>query len=463
MCIRDSINAEYMGTWRGSTKPSVYPLCISQGGLHMKKTLAVLLALILVGAAFAQTTAPAAAAAAPAVAAPTIVKLADPVVTYGLTGSFSLNALQGDTFLGLKDKSSSLKGTDSAILGFSYKDGQGYKIEPWAQIALGDFSVKATYGYKAPYYDFNAAKQTAALTATSSYDQLAKVAFGVSHDGLTLTSTFVYDHNNYSDASTPAFTVLDQYYNDTEFDVTKDSFEGGLLMRTDLSGTDETLTGIGLAGDLMRNAKMVDWYFKISKIADIATVSVGGTSTNWDTYNFRDYGLFPSTTVINYQASSRSTVGFWFCGNNTTTIPVYTEYDLSKWVPITLKTGIIVPTANSLITPYDGTNSAYLTPMYTWLEGQNQVYAAAFNFKGIGSGEIGLYPEISTAVNMVAASATQLGDKTTAIGDYYVSKPVVSNVIFGDFNLGMVPNLTAHVLCVDTCLLYTSPSPRDQA
>lgn len=401
----------------------------------MKKILAVLLALVAIGGfVFAEDAAPA--------AAPT-----GPVVTYGLTGSFGFGALRADALVGLADGSAALELKNVPIIGFASKSGQTFKIEPWFQVGLGDFSFKAVYGYKSPYYDETGTLQDLA-TAAAEYDQLAKFVFGLTHDGLSFTSAFIYNHNNYSDSTSPYYTDVDAFYNETEIDVVKDNVEGGLLLSSDVSGimsgfASNTFT---FFYQTAAAATMRDWYLKVGGLFGIMDVSIGGTDTNWS-YNFRPYGLFPSTSVINYQSTARTYTGFWLCGDNMTTVPVYTEYNLTKWVPITLKTGLIIPIASLA-------NDETL--MIDWLEGSNQWYAVAFDLKDLVNGEIGFIPNFGTDRKTVG-TATTLGDQAVLASEYwYDAHQDLSNTIFGDVNLAMVPNLTARVAFDATFGKYVS-------
>jgi hypothetical protein len=172
--------------------------------------------------------------------------------------------------------------------------------------------------------------------------------------------------------------------------------------------------------------EMYDAYIKVSDLFGIMDVSIGGQDNNWS-YNFRDYGFYPSTSVIYYTTSARTGTGLFLCGDNLTTVPVYTEYDLTKWIPLTIKTGAIVPTMLK--------TASSDTTMYTnWLAGSNLTLAAAFTVKDIVDGDIGIIPNFGT-------------DYLSAVGPNFVmtTNKAVDNTIFGDVNLLMVPNLKARV------------------
>lgn len=393
----------------------------------MKKILAVLLALVAIGGfVFAEDAAPA--------AAPT-----GPVVTYGLTGSFGFDAAMANTELALNAADANLVAKSVPLIGFDYGAGQIFKVEPWAQIAWGPFWIKNTVGYKASRYDTVPATETA-----NTYDTLYKIAAGVTFDGLTLSDTFAIDKNNYGDYSTDygfPYTLADTgYYNLLSMAVVKDNLEGALDFATDMT-TAPHFTFYSDAYYAMDSMKLYDWYLKVSNLFGFINTTIGGQDNNYS-YNFRPYGMYPSTSVIYYTTTARTGTGLFFSGDDLDVIPVYSEYDLSKWVPLYLQTGFKIPAQTLFQNTVTTADSAKYND---WLAGSNMWFAGKYTLEGVGDFQLGFIPNFGSDYKNVAAAAVDLGDISAAAGQYYMNMNALKTTIFGDFNLSLVPNLKARL------------------
>lgn len=373
----------------------------------MKKAIALLLALALVGGVvFAEDEA-------------TTVKTAyDPVITYGVSSSFAWNMIRSNAATLPKDKSVDFESVGLPIGGFDFSTGQLFKVEPWAKVAFGPFWMKATVGYKQ-----SRRNPAGGTEGTEVADQIVKIATGLSFENLAITNTFVLDDNNYGDSL--AASVPPAAYNDLEFTVSKDNVEAGVLFRTNMVGA----TNVTMYGDVfyaLDNMVARDAYFAISNIFDLMKVTVGGTDVNWST-NFRPYGMFPSTSVINQVTAARTSNGLWWSGDNLATVPVVAEINLEKFVgmPISFNVGSVI---YSQIAANDD------TALVDWFEG-NQIYDVNFAFDGIGNGNVGFIPGFAKARTLEALGVYTIDSR----------KAAVTNTIYGDFKFTAVPNLTLNM------------------
>lgn len=415
----------------------------------MKKILAILFAVALVGGAFAQAAAP--AAAAPAAPAPTVVKFADPTVTSGLTAFFGFDAYQSNNALTINKADGTFANSPAPLLGYDYANGQLFKIEPWAKAAFGNFWVQGNFGFKA-----SRRTNVPATEATLEYDQAATLAAGYSVDGLTLSNTLVFDWNNYPDSTAASASATNYEYpwgapatmwgsaagapgigNAFSISVSKDNLEGEVDFASKLANTD-LVTLFGAMSSAVTKMQVYDWYFKISKLFDVWNATIGGVGGNYY-YNFRPYGMYTAnTSVIYYQTTARTGTGLFFSGDSSTgSVPVYNEIDLSKWVPLSIQAGFVIPAQEYTFTKDN--------PLYIdWLAASNMNIAAKYTMKDVGDFQLGLIPNLGTDYETVAAAATTLGSQAVGLGQYYIAaNSAVATTVYGDFNVSMVPNLTA--------------------
>jgi len=336
----------------------------------MKKALAILLAVALVGVAFAQDAAPAPVAQ--------LVKFEVPVLTFGVTGSYEFTAIAEKTVVSLKNMDGDL--ANASV----YKNGGSkFAIEPWAQWVAGNYTFKYTNGYK-----YDTGDDTPGVMTLNKF--MVKYVNG----GLTISDTFTWDQGDYRDVSDTA-NKNRPFDNTFDIKMVQDNVSAYVKYRlgesvTTLSTsngaepTGEVLDYINLLG---KNGNLKNAWFEISKIFDVLTIRVGDTD-GWDL-------RLASLLDTNAYTSSNEDIGYYCMGGFTTSIGTLYTFDLSAMVPLTLKVASIVP--------FPSTQSLFTD----WIGGRNMAFNGTYEMKDVATINVGFGPSLDYVANQYEDGTTE--------------------------------------------------------
>ena len=340
----------------------------------MKKILGILLAIALVGGAFAQAAAPAADATAKAPAL---------TVTSGLTGSMGFNAIKEDTV-------STLDGTfASTSVSVSQNSAASLQVEPWVNFDLGNgLGFKYTQGYQV---GINYAGSDATL---SRFDTTYK------NGGLTIYNTTYWDKGDYYNLVGGDYAARPFVW-ENGFKFASDNVSGELRLReagTSAGGVGYNWPGSSSFADLffheMNNGILRQAVFTIKDIADVATLQVG------DRLNYhyiRMMGIggndFTSTSEVGRLDGQGISGG--------SPINVDTTFDFNKTLqlPLTFKWWSYVPTASTILPDY--------------LAGGNTFFDVGYSLKDVGSFDAGYGLAMDYTTNVVTGNDGKAGTPTT--------------------------------------------------
>jgi hypothetical protein len=375
----------------------------------MKKTLAVLLALILVGAAFAQTAAP----AAPAPAAP--------VVTYGASADIGFNVIKEKSQATYDDNF--VKGTTTQV----YQSGSAtFAIEPWAQFDFGNgLVIKTTDGYKA------------GKTYLAGDAYLLKVATTYTVGGLTLYSTTAYDKNDYTDRVSGDATPR-LFYMDNGFKFKQDNVSGEFSMRdgTHYVAAPAETTAFSFINDWAQNATLRQAWFQVSDIADLLTVKVGDRLASYQYIRMQGNGTngLTSTSTVGALTSQGISGGSPINVNGTL------DFNKTLKLPLVVKAFYYVPTVS--------------TSLPEFLRTGNMFYDVGYTLDKVGTFDVGIAPSFDYTTNFPAAGfvpnlkAASYGLYTAAAAPG-ATVPIISstaaNQFWADANITAIPNLTLQI------------------
>jgi hypothetical protein len=369
----------------------------------MKKGLVILIALTFVaGVVFAEE------------GEATMMKLADPAVTFGVTSYAGIYAAQDNTVFELKDGSADSEAVSEVLFGglasdSSYWSGYRYLAQPWVKLASGIFSVKFApifYGYS------NAPSGTIAAPFLVQENSLTRLetTFGIAGSGFSLEDRVRYDNYKTNAASWTYHRVragvsMDNLSTDVVFD-----------------GKANNMTNVIVLDDFFapfRAMNITDYQIKIKDLWGFASVKVGGLSTSYfHTNDFRYEAIdWFSSHNHDYASNNVQGIGFRWVGS-TTMIPIQTTYNIGnliEGIPLTIRTGFKVPVAAMEYRDYFTAN--------------NWIVSAQFAMEGVGKFNVGAIPGIAYTSN--AFDGTSYTKATTN----------ASNAVFVEANISAVENL----------------------
>lgn len=365
----------------------------------MKKILVILLALMVVGGAFAQT------------AAPSLVDVLTkaPTVTYGADGAFgtSLDAAYRSDITDV-DSNGALTLTNTFTVGGNYFD-----LIPWFKADWGNglsFTQKAYYSPQNANADVLPYVGANPMTVASPILSESNVTYTTG--GLTLAETVYFDSasggRNYTGNASATFKS-----DNVEAKIaTVSQWNQGMMFLNSLGSFD--------------GVQITDAYFKISKIFDTVSVKFGGVGSNLYRLTSLSYLAGPFGPYF----ASNSTIGRLRVRANGAAIAAYgTPYVVS-----TTSYPIFATYAQGDLTVYGG----YIVPttganFADYLAGGNIRQAVKYNLKGVGVVDGGFELGLGYTKGLTAPVATYIKGL----------KVVNNNKVFADFQFTGMKDLTA--------------------
>jgi hypothetical protein len=356
----------------------------------MKKGLVILIALIFVsGVVFADDM------------EPTMMKLADPAVTFGVTSYAGIYATQDNTVYELKDGSAEYEALAAPFFGglpteSSYWSGYRYLVQPWVKLAYGVFSAKL-----APM--FLGYKDGGTPTTFGRFE----TTLGIAGTGYSIEDRIRYE--NFTGSSVTNHRIRSSVSMDN--------------LSSDVVFSSSSVANAGTFDDFfapLTSLALSDYRFKINDLWGFADVKVGGISTSYfhsNDYRYEAIDWFYDSKNHEYSSSNVQGIGFRWIGS-ATMIPIHTTYNVGKLieaVPLTIKTGFNVPVTATEYRAYFAQN--------------NWIASAQFAMEGIGKFNVGAIPSIAYT-------------KTTEAGGVYTKATTnASNAVFVEANISAVENL----------------------